>query len=121
VHEVRYYHFSDNLKQKLLEAGYDLSTDSPAEKLAQDMFALNVSAVRQRYEKVGSIPKFTYLQDSLYSLIQTLKSLNCWLYQCCEGDVPKSSLYKLFDDVVAKYFLKRIVYELPEYDTAEWA
>lgn len=121
VCEVRNYPFSGNLPQKLSELGYDLTSEQFAEKLANDMFALNVNAVKQRYEKVGSIPKFVYFPDSPESLIQTFKSLSCWLYQCCEGDVPKSSLYQVFDCYVEKYLLKRIIYELPEYEKAEWA
>src|SRR5205823_448024 len=28
------------------------------------------------------------------SLVQVLKSLQCWMYQCCEGDVPQYHLDK---------------------------
>ena len=121
VHEVISYPFSDALKDRLSELGYDLSTDASTEKLAKDMFALNVSAVRQRYGKVDHVLTFAYSRIDLTPLIQTLKSLNCWLYQCCEGDVPKSDLYKFFDDVFQTYLLKRIVYDLPELEKAEWA
>lgn len=121
VHEVRNYPFSDNLKEVLAKLGFDLTTDVSAEKLANDMFTLNVSAVRQRYSEVGPIPPFAYVKSSLESFMQTFKSLRCWLYQCCEGDVPKSSLYQVFDGYVEKYLLKRVVYNLPEYHRAEWA
>jgi hypothetical protein len=43
------------------------------------------------------------------------------VYQCTEGDVPKSNLYRFFTDAVETYLLKKIVYDLPEYDNAEWA
>jgi hypothetical protein len=47
--------------------------------------------------------------------------MKCWLYQCAEGDVPERELYTFFADVVEKYLLRKIVYNLPEYDQAEWA
>jgi len=121
VHEINHNPESYNLKEKLSELGYNLSDNSFAEKLAKDMFDLNVSAVRQRYSEREEAPKFTYSQSSPISFMQTFKSLSCWVYQCTEGDVPKSNLYKFFADVAETYLLKKIVYGLPEYDNAEWA
>ena len=121
VYEVINNPSSNTLRQGLSKLGYDLTTDSFAEKLAKDMFALNVNAVRQRYNANDPAPKFTYVESYPTSLIQTLKSLNCWVYQCTEGDVPKSSLYKYFVDVFENYLLRKIIYDLPGYNRAEWA
>ena len=121
VQEIRKNPESSNLKENLSKLGYDLSDNTFAEKLAEDMFALNVSAVRQRYSEKEEAPEFTYVEGHSASPIQTFKSLSCWLYQCTEGDVPASGLYKFFTDVFQNYLLKRIVYKLPEFDKAEWA
>ena len=121
VHEINHNPSSYNLKEKLSELGYDLSDNSFAEKLARDMFDLNVNAVRQRYSEKEAAPNFTYSQGSPVSFIHAFKSLSCWIYQCTEGDVPKSNLYKFFAEVVETYLLRKIVYGLPEYDEAEWA
>jgi len=110
----------DSLKEQLSKLGYDLSDESFPRKLAKDMFALNVSAVNQRYNEKEEATKFNYAQGPIASLIQTLKSLNCWVYQCTEGDVPENDLYKFFTDTFRNYLLKKIVYDLPEYDRAEW-
>ena len=121
VHEINHNPSSYNLKEKLSELGYDLSDNSFAEYLARDMFDLNVNAVRQRYSEKEEAPKFTYSQGSPVSFMQAFKSLSCWVYQCTEGDVPKSNLYKFFADVFEIYLLRKVVYGLPEYDKAEWA
>ena len=91
------------------------------EKLARDMRALNESAVMDRYGEKDTVPAFKYVQSNPTSPIQTLKSLRCWLYQCREGDVPESKLYKFFTEDFEKYLLERIVSDLPEYEKAEWA
>jgi hypothetical protein len=49
-----------------------------------------------------------------------LKSTECWLYQCHEGDVRTHPLYRLFDEVVVRHVLEKIVYRLPAYDEATW-
>lgn len=50
---------------------------------------------------------------------QMLKSMECYLYQCREGDCPKSEIYqavKRFKDVLMCF----IVHSSAEYHTAEW-
>ena len=121
AHEIRRGDFSHALQEGLSKLGYDLSDNKSAEKLAKDMFDLNVSAVSQRYGKKEQALKFTYVPGTFTSMIQAFKSLNCWVYQCTEGDVPESSLYKFFTDIVETYLSKKIIYSLPEYDKAEWA
>ena len=50
--------------------------------------------------------------------LQALKSLRCWLYQCREGDVPESPLYKIFD-AYAYQLAYAIVSESKDYAAAE--
>jgi hypothetical protein len=52
--------------------------------------------------------------------MQVLKSLQCWLYQCNEGDVPTTELYGLFDTDVQMYLMDTIITKLPEYEEATW-
>ena len=50
---------------------------------------------------------------------QFLKSLQCYLYQCCEGNVPDCDLYKELTNL--KHTLQSyIISQMPEYDKAEW-
>jgi hypothetical protein len=85
------------------EYGVDLTSDGWDEKLAQAMFQLNCDGVNARYGE-GEAEKFrplnfTYKPEIQYSLVQVLKSLQCWNYQCSEGDVPQTQLYQFFEEV----------------------
>jgi hypothetical protein len=91
-------------------------------KLGQKMWDLNQLALGYRYgdEEV----KLTYVFSDvsfLLSDVQLYKSLRCWLYQCCEGDVPETSkLYRVFDEKITALIANAIVQRLPEYDEAKW-
>jgi hypothetical protein len=39
------------------------------------------------------------------SKMQVLKSLQCWLYQCNEGDVANNPLYQFFDSVIEHHLM----------------
>lgn len=119
--EVSTSHFTiDQLARKY---DVDLTSDGWDEKLAHAMFQLNCDGVNARYG-VGEAGKFrplnfTYQPEQYFSLVQVLKSLQCWLYQCCEGDVPTTKLYQFFEEVEHHLALK-IVSSLPEYEKATW-
>ena len=105
------------------EYNVDLTRDNWDEKLAQAMFQLNCDGVNARYGKGEAETfrplNFTYQPEIQYSPVQVLKSLQCWHYQCSEGDVPKTKLYQFFEEVEHHVALK-IVMSLPEYDKAKW-
>ncbi len=105
------------------EYGVDLTSDQWDETLAQAMFQLNCDGVNARYgngeaEKFRPL-NFTYRPEDCSSLVQVLKSLQCWNYQCSEGDVPETKLYQFFEEVEHHLALK-IVMNLPEYEKAKW-
>jgi hypothetical protein len=112
------------IRQKLLEQGFDASVIGWADRLGYAMFQLNVIAVDARYGS-GEAKKFRPL-DYQYEvtksvpMVQALKSLQCWLYQCNEGDVPETALYGLFDNDVQLYLMTEIIDALPEYQNAVW-
>jgi hypothetical protein len=84
------------------------------------MWELNQLALGYRYgdEKQEVIYKFVPVSCTP---IEAYKALRCWLYQCCEGDIPsESKLYKFFEDVVGKRLAEAIIMRTPEYDKAEW-
>jgi hypothetical protein len=119
--EVSVSHFIlDQLERKY---DIDLVSDMWDEKLAKAMFQLNCDAVNARYGE-GEAGKFrplnfTYQPELYFSLVQALKSLQCWLYQCSEGEIPTTKLYQFFREVENLIALK-IVFSLPEYDKATW-
>ena len=105
------------------EYDIDLTSDKWDEKLAQAMFQLNCDGVIARYGE-GEAEKFrplnfTYKPEGDTFLVQVLKSLQCFLYQCSEGDVPETKLYQFFEEVSHHVALK-IVMDLPAYDKATW-
>jgi hypothetical protein len=112
------------IRQKLLEQGFDASMAGWTERLGLAMLQLNVIAVDAQYGS-GEAKRFRPL-DYHYEvpepvpMVQVLKSLQCWLYQCNEGDVPQTALYGLFDNEVQLYLMTEIIDALPEYQNAHW-
>ena len=51
---------------------------------------------------------------------QLLKSLNCYLYQSCEGDASKSNLYKTLREI-SNSFAHDLASNHRSYDEAEWS
>lgn len=102
---------------------YDLLSDDGSAKLAQEMWQMNIVSVCQRYDDVATDDYDAVIPVRLVSpttSVQLYKSLNCYLYQCYEGNVPNLALYQLLDKV--RYHLAgHIVDNLPQYDRAEWA
>ena len=109
---------------KLTELGFDTGKSGWAQRLGYAMFQLNIIAVDARYG-TGKAVKFRTL-DYHYEvidpvpLVQVLKSLQCWLYQCNEKDIPTTALYGLFDNDVQLYLMTEIIDALPEYEQAYW-
>lgn len=119
--EVATSHFTiDRLARKY---DIDLVSDKWDERLAHAMFQLNCDGVNVRYgdgEAENFRPlNFQYKPEIYYSLVQVFKSLQCWMYQCCEGNVPKTKLYQFFEEV-EHHLAVKIVHSLPEYTKAEW-
>jgi hypothetical protein len=97
------------IRQKLLEQGFDAVLEGWTERLGYAMFQLNVIAVEARYGS-GEAKRFRPLDYHFevpepVPMAQVLKSLQCWLYQCNEGDVPQTALYGLFDNDVQLYLM----------------
>src|SRR2546428_12610533 len=74
----------------------DLYSYTWEEELAQAMFQLNCAAVDARYgegtaKKDVTIP-FVYKPEYNVPLTYVFKALQCWIYQCSEGDIPETKL-----------------------------
>lgn len=108
----------------LKKAGFDPSDAKSMRGLGHEMFRLNIYAVDARYGD-GEAEKFRPLDYEFVSLmppakIQALKSLQCLIYQCSEGDVVERPLYQMLRDIEFA-ICRDIVGSLPEYDRAAWA
>jgi hypothetical protein len=112
------------ISHKLKYVGFDTGGSDWAERLGQAMFQLNIEAVNDRYgsSEAARFRKLDYRFEhtEAVSLMQVLKSLQCWLYQCNEGDVPTTELYGLLDTDVQMYLMDTIITKLPEYEEATW-
>lgn len=107
---------------KISEAGFDLNTQDGPRQLAEEMFALNVAAVNARYGK-GEAEKFRPLdfkyQIVSVSRVQVIKSLESWLYQCTEGNVPATRVYQAMEDVLSALCID-FVHRTKEYMEGKW-
>jgi hypothetical protein len=112
-----------NLKLKSIKS----EAMSDPKKLFKKLNRLNRYSVSQRYEDQIFNNKDSYqfdlneyqneiLKDDKF---QNLKSLRCFLYQSCEGDTKKKDLYKTLNEA-ADSLVYSIVYNLKDYDQAEW-
>ena len=113
---------SENWMKRTLETqlGVDFSDADWRTKLGQKMWDLNQLSLGYRY---GDTPiKLTYtFQPVLCTPIQGFKALQCWLYQCMEGEIPEhSKLYQFFEKVYAPRLAESIIMSTQEYQEAEW-
>lgn len=94
------------------------------DRLGLDLFLLNDLALVERYggELLGA-SCFSFRAPILgeeFSDIDTFKATSSLLYQCSEGSVPDSQLYKGLKNARATMAI-RIVSKLPEYEASKWS
>jgi len=127
----------ETINKELGKVGIDLhqyttyeEEDRYLKAFGEELLKLNVMAVYTRYEHLdeikGEIKKalleYEYGETDLNDRgeIQALKSIQCFLYQCSEGDIPeKSDLYKALRKI-EESIESNIVSSLPEYKKAVW-
>ena len=95
-------------------------SDKLPNTLGQKLAAMNAAAVDQRYEERNPVQIYRWKPARQTSPVQVLKSLQCLLYQCSEGDVPERPLYKVLEDAIS-YLAQEIVRGMPEYERVAWA
>ena len=99
-----------------------LANEHTQKSMANALKQMNLEALYQRYddEYDGSD---CIVSPTLYphatSPIQTYKHIQCFLYQCSEGDVPECLLYKKVRKLQYQVAYS-IVENLPEYNEANW-
>lgn len=104
----------------------------PWELFAEELRLLNVAAVQARYPDTrtgGSMPgpigpdgglaPYEHRDIMCPRPCVAHKALRSWLYQCGEGTIPETELYKKMERVC--YCLSNdIVSKLPEWEAAAW-
>jgi hypothetical protein len=79
-----------------------MSGDEVANRFGRELLEMNAESLRQRYDLDGTDELKDYLKaaanyvyvEPKTSDAQKLKSIGCLTYQCCEGDVDQTPLYK---------------------------
>jgi hypothetical protein len=109
--------------KRLAEIGVQADADNSLwDNLGRAMFALNVKAVDARYGE-GEAAQFRALDFrpswEINNAVQAYKSLSCWQYQCSEGDVPETDLFRYMETVLA-HIANMIIATLPAYQKATW-
>lgn len=92
-------------------------------QLGNELWDLNYAATTERYKhrNDNSGRNVDYLwRPQCYTKLQMIKSAQCWLYQCSEGDqFEKSALYQKVKTAVYNAMFD-LVSELPQYDKLPW-
>ena len=104
------------------KTGFDLETAQGKSDFARALFRMNVAAVSQRYDDgVENFAPMTYQYqiDITITPITVFKALKCLRYQCSEGNVPETELYKLLEYIISA-LAEKIISNNPEYDKAYW-
>ena len=72
---------------------HNKTTYRQASTYGRRLINLNKQALRSRYGEKVSRTDYAY-RTPRHDSVQTYKSIQCFLYQCTEGDVPSSDLFK---------------------------
>ena len=106
----------------------DIEVDAIIDELGHQLLLMNHDAYNSRYTNgnQAAYPPDSFKFDGRiashrYSKVQMIKTLDHFLYQCSEGDIPeKNPLYKAVE-VKRNWYLEEFLGDLPEYRDAEWA
>lgn len=88
------------------------------DELGRKLFEMNARAVDARYGRCSVATDYRVRVRS-YPKFELVKALDCLIYQCSEGDVPKEPLYQ---DLVTvrNRMVREMVCADPAYEAAPW-
>lgn len=96
--------------------------DEVRDAFGRELWQMNVDAVNTRYPQDKIEPpedyKNAYPTRFGEQSPAMLKALNCLIYQCAEGDIPKRALFTSLQDL-SRQVANRIVEQMPDYAAAE--
>ena len=105
---------------KVMPAGMP-SADAHATAVGRSLLIMNAKAVCERYVVAANVePVYFYRFRRLpVTPTEVYKATRCLIYQCAEGDVPNSEIFKALEEYAGE-LAQRIVKRSPEYDAAPW-
>ena len=98
-----------------------LNGEESLAEFGQALFDMNAESINQKYGE-NQAQEFRPMDYSWHFEtpqpdIPIFAALECLLYQCCEGTVDESMLYKTMDSI-SNYLAKRIIHKLKAYEEA---
>jgi len=91
-------------------------------KVGAVLFTMNQEAVNQRYIEEDFAPNYihkTHIPVTGRALAPYIKAIDCLIYQCSEGSVPKHDHFKQLE-AVRETLVNELLRSLPEYGNAKW-
>ena len=122
IKNLYYAHNFKNHYNILERNGYKERNDF--DRLYQELYILNRNAVIERYNEEEDsdyikLPQEIDWSNGRLDRYQALKSMCCLRYQCSEGDVPETKMFKFLEDLI-HCWQGFIINMMPEYEKAEW-
>jgi len=102
-----------------LEQHNDEDLNEELKKFGQLLINLNQESINQRYEKKDKPFKFKFSDVKSLSIFQFLKSVECLIYQSCEGNCEDKKEYKFLVNL-KRALTSKIINEIEEYKNAKW-
>lgn len=101
----------------------DYFQDYTVDDIFEDLNYLNAYALKERYDdKIEDNIYFEGINDNIpeYSIDEYLKMLDCFDYQCCEGNTTKRKLFRIIEEMqrIIEKYVKRD--GNPVYENASW-
>jgi len=118
------YLVSEQTINRCMSILYDIDFRERPEELGLALWQMNADAVSARYPNDQKLTIAAEDYRPMWSKgmtpAQQLKTLEYFLYQCSEGEIPKRDLYKRVQRRIRR--LERDLIEaIPAYRDAEWA
>ena len=117
--------YKPEITRQINKLGFILEYDEnekiqDAYRFGRSMKRLNILAWNKAYNKKCKTVLFEHDENANEkNIYQILKSLQCFLYQCSEGDIPKDNLYITLNNI-EKILINYIISHLEDYKRAEW-
>lgn len=96
-----------------------IDSQDPSDAFGRRLLKLNCEAYNLRYDTKVACPRYVFKQPVQSGKASCLKAMQCWLYQCSEGDIPETELYKFIEQEANKLAMK-IAMNTKEYEEAAW-
>jgi hypothetical protein len=117
--------YNSLINNKLKDNGYNLNynqnddNNPDAQRLIINMKGLNISAINYRYNE--DVEKYDIIFNEIKenNELQILKTLQCFLYQCSEGNIPETKLFIMLKEI-EEILKNKVIDKLDDYKKAKW-